>query len=120
MCEVGKRHAAELKHQSCYRLCATQVAGLGDFVEQPVQFVDGQCLFLPDIYSGEYVTKQSGDETGRTRFDTAVVDTAQHTHISRYGVRFQSAVIKILPVPSQTIAVDLSECDFGSITKLGK
>lgn len=45
MCEVGKRHAAELKHQSCYRLCATQVAGLGDFVEQPVQFVDGQCLF---------------------------------------------------------------------------
>ena len=85
-----------------------------------MQLVDGQRLLLADIYSGEYITKQSGNETGSACFDAPVVDTAQHTHISRYGIWFQSAVIKILSIPSQVIAVDLPECHIGSITKLCK
>lgn len=60
MRKIRKRHSAELEHQSGNLLSTPQVLRLGCFIKKCMQFLYGHCLFLPDIHTGIYITKQSG------------------------------------------------------------
>ena len=120
MRKIRKRHSAELEHQSGNLLSTPQVLRLGCFIKKCMQFLYGHCLFLPDIHTGIYITKQSGDKTGDTSFHTTIVNTAQHSHIGRDRIEFQFAIVQILSVTSQRLASDLLECNIRTAMKSRK
>ena len=120
MRKIRKRHSAELEHQSGNLLSTPQVLRLGCFIKKCMQFLYGHCLFLPDIHTGIYITKQSGDKTGDTSFHTTIVNTAQHSHIGRDRIEFQFAIVQVLSVTSQRLASDLLECNIRTAMKSRK
>ena len=109
MCQIGKGHPAELEHQSGNGLCTSQTVRLGILIQKLMQFRNRQRAFLPNVHSGIYIMKQSGDIRSSPRLHSTIINTTQHTHIGRNRIRFQTTITQMLTVTAQTLTGNLTE-----------